>query len=279
MTEKELRKKVVDTAKKYVGLKEKDAKHLEILSVYNNHKPLARSYAVQPYDAWCATFVSAVSIMCDLTDIMPTECGCQKMIELYQKIGRWKEDESYVPSTGDVIMYDWQDNGNGDNKGAADHVGIVVSVRSGIIKVIEGNISDSVGYRNINVNGKNIRGYCLPDYASKASDDAVEEKPVEEPAKETVKSEMADVVTPADIDPAKLFNNTIAGLYKVTASWLNVRSGAGTSKPIITSLENGTQVQNFGFYTVVDGMRWLYILARQNGKSVEGFCSEKYLQK
>lgn len=272
MTEQEIRKKVVDTAKKYVGLKEKDAKHKEILSVYNNHKPLARSYAVQLSDAWCATFVSAVSIMCDLTDIMPTECGCQKMIELYQKLGRWKEDESYVPTTGDVIMYDWQDDGKGDNKGVADHVGIVVSVKNGTIKVIEGNISDSVGYRNIAVNGKNIRGYCLPNYASKAT----EKTPVKE---DKPKKEEPKVVAPVKIDPARCFNNAVAGVYKVTASELNVRSGAGTSKRILTSIANGTKVQNFGFYTVIDGVKWLFIQFKQNGKTITGFASSEYLKK
>ena len=272
MTEKEIRKKVVDTAKKYVGLKEKDAKHKEILSIYNNHKPLARSYAVQLNDAWCATFVSAISILCELTDIMPTECGCQKMIELYQKLGRWKEDDSYVPATGDVIMYDWQDSGIGDNTGAADHVGIVVSVKSGVIKVIEGNISDSVGYRNIEVNGKNIRGYCLPDYANK-----VDAK--EEPKEEVKEEPKVEVVTPVKLDPARCFNNGVAGMYKVTASTLNVRSGAGTSKPILTSIANGTKVQNFGFYTVIDGVKWLFIQFVQNGKTITGFASSEYLKK
>ena len=65
-------------------------------------------------------------------------------------------------------MYDWQDSGSGDNTGVPDHVGIVVSISGNTIRVIEGNISDSVGYRNIAVNGRYIRGYCLPDYASKA---------------------------------------------------------------------------------------------------------------
>ena len=41
-----------------------------------------------------------------------------------------------------------------------DHVGIEVDVTGDTIKVIEGNISDSVGYRNIKVNGKNICGRC-----------------------------------------------------------------------------------------------------------------------
>lgn len=47
-------------------------------------------------------------------------------------------------------------------------MGIVVSVSGGVIRVIEGNKSDAVGYRDIPVNGKFIRGFCLPDYGKKA---------------------------------------------------------------------------------------------------------------
>ena len=49
-----------------------------------------------------------------------------------------------------------------------EHVGIVESVNGNTITVIEGNISDKVGERTLQVNGRFIRGYCLPDYASKA---------------------------------------------------------------------------------------------------------------
>lgn len=177
MTENELRSKVVQTAQQYAGCKEADGSHKKIIDGYNAHKPLARGYAVKYTDAWCATFVSFVSIMCGITDIMPTECGCGAMIDLYKAKGRWQENDAYRPSPADVIMYDWQDSGVGDNTGYPDHVGIVVSVSGDTIKVIEGNISDRVGYRNIKVNGKNIRGYCLPDYASKATS----QKPAQQP--------------------------------------------------------------------------------------------------
>ena len=161
MTEKELRAKVVSIAEKYLGCKESNGSHRKIIDLYNSHKPLARGYRVKYTDAWCATFVSAVFIEAGLTEIAPTECGCGAMINLYKKIGRWEENDAYVPSPGDVIMYDWQDNGVGDNTGAADHVGIVVSVSGNSIKVIEGNMSDAVGHRTLRVNGKYIRGYCL----------------------------------------------------------------------------------------------------------------------
>lgn len=169
MTETEIRQQVVNTAKKYLGCRESDGSHKKIIDLYNGHAPLARGYKVKYTSAWCAAFVSAVAIECGLTEIMPTECSCGKMIALYQQRGRWEENDAYVPQIGDVIMYDWDDDGKGDTSGWPEHVGLVTEVNGNSIKVIEGNKSNAVGYRNMTVNGKFIRGYCLPDYGSKAS--------------------------------------------------------------------------------------------------------------
>lgn len=169
MTEKQLREKAVNTAKAWEGCKESNGTHKQIIDLYNSVKPLPRGYAVQYNDAWCATFVSAVGIAAGLSAIILRECGCGKMIELYKAAGRWQENDAYVPSAGDVIFYDWQDTGKGDNTGNPDHVGIVCSVSDNTIKVIEGNKNNAVEYRNLAVNGRYIRGYGLPNYASMAT--------------------------------------------------------------------------------------------------------------
>ena len=170
MTESQIRQKVVATAKAWIGYNEADGSHRKIVDVYNSHRPLARGYALKYTDAWCAGFVSAVAIKCGLTDIMPTEVGVGNMIDLYRRLGRWKEQDSYVPSPGDVIMYAWGDSGAGDCQSGASHVGIVVSCDGKTITVIEGNNHNAVGYREIAVNGRYIRGFGLPDYASKATE-------------------------------------------------------------------------------------------------------------
>ena len=169
MTETQLRSKAVSIMTGWLGLKEADGSHQKILDVYNSHRPLPRGVKMLPTYAWCAATVSAAFIEAGLTDIGFVECSCGKMIELYKKAGRWKESDTFTPSPGDLIMYDWDDKGTGDNTGAPEHVGMVVSVIGSNIKVIEGNKGDAVAYRNIKVNGKYIRGYCLPDYASKAT--------------------------------------------------------------------------------------------------------------
>lgn len=93
------------------------------------------------------------------------------MIRLFQKLGEWDENDARVPKPGDIIFYDWQDSGSGDNAGTPDHVGIVEKVSGNTITVIEGNKSDAVGRRTIKVNGRYIRGYGIPKY-EKASQTA-----------------------------------------------------------------------------------------------------------
>ena len=160
---------VLAQARAWIGRNEADGTHKGIIDVYNGHTPLARGYKVKYTDAWCATFVSAVAIKCGLTDIIPTECGCGQMIALFQELGEWQEDDSRTPNPGDIIFYDWDDTGAGDNTGWPDHVGIVESVSGGNITVIEGNKNNAVGRRTLAVNGRYIRGYGVPKYDTEAA--------------------------------------------------------------------------------------------------------------
>lgn len=170
MTEQELRQKVVGIAQSYIGCKESDGSHRKIIDLYNSHKPLARGYAVKYTDAWCSTFASAVAIAAGLTDIIPTECGCEKHIQLFKNHAKskWQEDGNYTPEAGDYIFYNWDDSTQ-PNDGAADHVGIVEKVNGKTITVIEGNYSNAVGRRTLAVGNGYIRGYGLPAYSSKST--------------------------------------------------------------------------------------------------------------
>ena len=162
-----LRLQVVKTAESWLGARESDGSHEAIIDLYNSHEPLAVGYTVQYTDSWCSTFVSAVSIACDLTDIIPTECGCQRHIGLFQDLGRWEENDNAIPLPGDIIFYDWDETKPGDATGWSDHVGIVAGTKWPFIKVIEGNKDDSVSYRILLLGNTQIRGYGMPDYAAK----------------------------------------------------------------------------------------------------------------
>lgn len=163
---------IIDKMNSWLGAKQGDKVHKQIIDIYNSYKPLPQGYKVKYTDAWCATTVSAAAIACNYTAIIPVECSCNRMISLLKKIGIWVEDDSYIPQMGDIIFYDWQDSGNGDNVGSSDHVGYVEKVEDGVITVIEGNISKSVGKRTIKVNGRYIRGYGVPKYDSVSVSDS-----------------------------------------------------------------------------------------------------------
>lgn len=163
------RASMIEQAQAWVGRNEADGSFKSIIDTYNSHTPLARGYELKYTDEWCAGFVSAVAIATGNTDNVPLEVSCPRMIQIAQNMGIWQENDGYVPSPADIILYDWDDNGNGDNTANPDHVGIVESVSNGVITVIEGNMSEKVGRRSLDVDGRYIRGFITPEY--KAGED------------------------------------------------------------------------------------------------------------
>lgn len=159
-----MRNKIVRQAQTWLGCRESDGTHKPIIDTYNTIKPLPRGYKVSYTDAWCATFVSAVAKVCGCLDVIPAECSCSRMIEGFKSLGSWMENDAYVPSPGDILFYDWDDSGNGENTGSPEHVGIVERVEGNSIAIIEGNKNNAVARRYLQVNDRYIRGYGLPKY-------------------------------------------------------------------------------------------------------------------
>lgn len=183
-TEMELRQAVVDQMTKWIGLSRSAGTHTPILNTYNSQAKLPRGYAIQKKDDYCAATVSAAAIACGLGELYPLEVSCIKIIEIASKMGIWIESDSYIPSPADWILYDWGDDGQGDNLGGPDHVGCVASCDGKNIFTIEGNINGGVvGKRTLKVNGLNIRGFVHPNidkYVAKLQAIAAEaEKPAE----------------------------------------------------------------------------------------------------
>lgn len=178
------RSKPSEWLSKYVGITEGSEQHKEILKIFND-SGLCTRYKMSVGDPWCATATSAAFIATGLSGIFPcVECSCESMINLAITAGIWIENDAYVPDTGDVILYDWNDNGVGDCTGWSDHVGIVISCDGSTIKAIEGNKSNTVGYRDIAVNSRYIRGFITPHYAATTTSQPSTKKSIEEIAKE-----------------------------------------------------------------------------------------------
>lgn len=159
------RQKVVDLSLSWVGKNERDGSYKEIIDIYNSFDgEFPRGVRMQYDWSWCACTWSALAVALGYTDIMPIEISCGKLIERAKEMDIWVEDDAYRPLPGDGILYDWGDNGIGDNQGWPDHVGTVIRVSDKQITVVEGNKSDAVGMRTIDINGKYIRGFITPKY-------------------------------------------------------------------------------------------------------------------
>lgn len=169
MKERELRQSVINEAYKDLGATQYSERHAQIIRDFNKI-PGMGSWMKTDYP-WCAAAVSVWGYRAGLGNIFYPSASCNAMIQKYKEHGRWMELDNYHPEPGDVIMYDWEDPGSGDNRGEADHVGIVVKLENGIISVIEGNKGKKVGIRKLVINGRYIRGYCLPNYAKHATEE------------------------------------------------------------------------------------------------------------
>ena len=163
--EMQLRRQLVLSAQDYLGCKEEDGSYLPILEAYNTQESLPRGYSVTADDSWCAVFATVAARQAGLGQIVPPECSCGQMIELFREQGTWVEADWYLPRPGDYIFYDWDKASRRDSTGWPDHVGIVVRTFGPVIKVIEGNKDDMVTYRYVFLDDVWIRGYGTPDFA------------------------------------------------------------------------------------------------------------------
>lgn len=169
-TEKQLRNQLIKTAKSFLGAKQGSAKHKELINKFNQVKP--DGWAMTYSAAWCAAAASAFAIktfgVSKAKKYFPLSANCGTIITKAKKMGIWVESDSHIPKGGDWILYDWDDNGKGDNVGGPDHVGTVDKVSNSKIYVIEGNKSNAVGKRILAVNGRYIRGFVTPKYSTMA---------------------------------------------------------------------------------------------------------------
>lgn len=173
------RKRMVDQAERWLDYGEHNGLYKRIIDIYNNYPVAKRPRKVNmKYDwPWCACTWSAMVIACDLTSICPIEISCGNLIEEAKKMGCWNELDSYIASPGDAILYDWDDDGVGDNTGWPDHVGIVVDTDcvNKTFTVIEGNYNRAVRKREIGFDSKYIRGFICPKYESLFTTETKEE--------------------------------------------------------------------------------------------------------
>ena len=156
--------RVLDIARKYMGVETGTREHKKIVDAYNSVDPKPVGYTATYDDDWCDIFVTTVFQQAGLSDLIGRECGVQRHIGIMEKKGIWKGRTQ--PKVGDIVTFDW------DGGGWADHIGIVESVNNGVITTIEGNSAlyagstakTKVNRKTYNWNSSYIKGYARPAY-------------------------------------------------------------------------------------------------------------------
>ena len=159
------RDRVLRAAANLVGVRSGSAAHHQLVKDYNSISPLPVGYAVKNSDDWCDVFVTTVFQREGLSHLIGRECGVERHIQIFKRLGIWNEDGASTPKAGDIITFNW-DQDSQSNNGFADHIGIVERVENGLIHTIEGN-SGVVGTvkRNVyRIGHGNIRGFATPRY-------------------------------------------------------------------------------------------------------------------
>ena len=112
---------------------------------------------------WCACFVSWCADKCGYisSGIIPMFSGCINGVDWFKGRGQWIGN-SFEPSPGMIIFFDWDDEEGGGLDGGADHVGIVERVENGRVYTIEGNTADSCRERSYSLGHYEILGYGNP---------------------------------------------------------------------------------------------------------------------
>lgn len=318
MVENFSRTSVLNLAKSWLGKNEADGSHKEIVDVYNSYQgTFPRGVKMQYNWPWCACTWSALAIKLGYTQIMPIEISCEHLINAAKAMGCWVEDDSYIPKYGDAVLYDWQDNGVGDNTGWSDHVGTVsyVNKAAGYFTVIEGNYDNAVKERTVSINGRYIRGFITPKYNDGTepiepgyekglSVDKVAHQVIsgiwskgDERKKlleaygynyDEVQNRVNEILNVPKKQPeakkivstcyARYKDLSLTGIYQTTGD-LYCRNDAGTNKKALCVIPKGTKVRNYGFYNLFEGVKWLYIQFELNGVEYIGFSSERYLKR
>lgn len=113
-----------------------------------------------PYGDWCAMFVSFCLDYAGVEEI-PLNASCPDWINVLKEKDMYESAAGYTPMAGDIIFFDWNDDGS------ADHVGLVAEYIPATehtaerIQTIEGNSDDTVRYVSYNLADPTIMGYGL----------------------------------------------------------------------------------------------------------------------
>ena len=118
--------------------------------------PFWRWYGFEDRVDWCAIFVSWCGEQCGYLDaeILPKFAVVGDGAEWFKAKRQWKSGR-YTPKAGDIVFFDWEEDGS------MDHVGIVEKCENRTVYTIEGNSGDVCRKLQYEVRSKKICGYGI----------------------------------------------------------------------------------------------------------------------
>ena len=113
-------------------------------------------------EPWCASFVSWCAYKASVSSsVIEYTAGCPAMRKHFNDMGRYYPigESSYTPKVGDIVF-------EGGTKDSPGHVGIVTSVFSSYIWIIDSNCGDKVQQHILTFANSDIVAYGNPPYKS-----------------------------------------------------------------------------------------------------------------
>lgn len=119
-------------------------------------EPFWRWYGFEERVDWCAIFVSWCGEQCGYLDaeILPKFAVVGDGADWFKAKRQWKSGR-YKPKAGDIIFFDWEEDG------VMDHVGIVEKCENRTVYTIEGNSGDVCRKLQYEVKSRKICGYGI----------------------------------------------------------------------------------------------------------------------
>lgn len=170
--------------------------------------------------SWCSIWVSYNARHVNIpTSQILTTASCTSAMTWFKKQGTWRDAHNdYSPRRADLIYFNTDGNDNN-----VEHVGIVTKNDGTRVYTVEGNSSNSVKENSYLLTDVKVFGYVDWDKSGKVT-----------------------ITT-----TSKVVTGT------VTASALNVRSGAGTNYKIVKSIPKGSKITilstSESWYKIADG--------------------------
>ncbi|MDO4312460.1 MAG: CHAP domain-containing protein, partial [Eubacteriales bacterium] len=113
-----------------------------------------------PYGDWCAEFVSFCMRYANVVN-MPYDSDCANWIAVLsdEEYGLYEKAEEYQPNPGDIIFFDWEQDGISDHVGIVEEFTASTETENGTVRTIEGDSEDAVSRVTYSVDNPAILGY------------------------------------------------------------------------------------------------------------------------